>query len=58
MDNLPYWLVTVEKIATGKRQQRRVQAANAEQAGEKTVALIGGPAASSYRVLMCKPDWL
>jgi len=25
MSTAPYWLVTVEKITTGKRQQRRMQ---------------------------------
>lgn len=48
-----YWLVTVEKIATGKRQARRLQACTAAEAGELTCALIGGPAAHLYRVVKC-----
>lgn len=52
---MQYWLVTVEKLATGKRQSRRIKAASPEDAGRLTCELIGGPGTAAYRVIFCNP---
>jgi hypothetical protein len=48
-----FWLVTVERIGTGKQQSRRIEAADEAEAGEKVCALIGGPQSHFYRVVRC-----
>jgi hypothetical protein len=47
------WYVIVEKITTGKRQQRLMVAASADDAGRQTCDLIGGPGTAAYRVVKC-----
>ncbi len=55
MNPAPYWLVTIETVATGKCQSRRLQAETPSQAGEMACLLVGGPAADRYRVVRCVP---
>jgi hypothetical protein len=50
-----FWFVTVERIADGKTQQRRIRATTADMAGLLVRQLIGGPVWESYRVVRCVP---
>lgn len=52
---MPKWVVTVERISNGKRQQRLIEAATEDDAGRKTCDLIGGPGTDAYRVVRCVP---
>lgn len=47
------WIVTIER--NGRKQQRMIKAATAEEAGAKVKALVGGPDADAWTVARCVP---